>query len=165
MPFLRGKNKETPMNAFRSYIRNSTVYMQFFMLIGFALLGAGLMGAMGFLACQTFYGLGLEDLQRLLADPSAPGAAAPLKLLQIFSSIGLFLLPAMVFSQLISPQPETFLRLRASISPLIGLFIIILFVAITPITDALTWLNDQLHLPGFLSDYEAQARSSAENTQ
>ena len=123
------------------------------------------MGAMGFLACQTFYGLSLQDLQQLLADPSAPGAAAPLKLLQIFSSVGLFLLPAMVFSQLYSPHPETFLRLRASVSPLTILVVLILIIAFTPITDALTWLNDQLHLPEFLADYEARARATTDNTQ
>lgn len=153
------------MNTFKGFIRSSSVYFQIFLLIGLALFGAGLLGAMGFFACQTFFGVSFTDVQQFMADPTLNGAVAPLKMLQIFSSIGLFLLPAMVFSQLFSPQPETFLRLKNTVSWPIGVSILLLIIVFTPITDALTWLNHQIHLPEFLASFEHNARMATENTQ
>lgn len=120
---------------------------------------------MGLLAAETFFNATIETINQYIKDPSIPGAIAPLKLLQVFTTIGIFLLPAMVFSQLYSNRPERFLRLNQAPQWPIILATVALIIVFTPITDGLTWLNDHLHLPGFLSDFEQSMRQEGENVR
>ena len=153
------------LNDFRTYIRNARPIMQFFLLIAVTLFSAGLLGALGLLACETFYGANWEVIQSFLNDPMLPGAAGVLKVLQLFNTLGIFLLPAMIFSQIFSPQPELFLRINSTFSLRTTLAIVVLFLAFIPITDLLAWLNDSIHLPSFLSGFETEMRQSSENMQ
>ena len=153
------------LNDFRTYIRSARPIMQFFLLIAVTLFSAGLLGALGLLACETFYGADWEVIQSYLNDPMMPGAVGVLKVLQLFNTLGIFLIPAMIFSQLLSPQPETFLRLNRTFSWAIAAAIVVLFIAFTPITDLLAWLNDSIHLPSFLSGFETEMRQSSDDMQ
>jgi hypothetical protein len=96
------------MNQFRLYIRQAHVVMQLFVLIGLTLLGLGLMSSMGLLAAETFFQADIETINTYIQNPSLPGAVAPLKLLQICTTIGIFLLPAMAFSQFLQQPARTF---------------------------------------------------------
>jgi membrane protease YdiL (CAAX protease family) len=147
------------------YIRSARPLMQFFLLIAVTLFAAGLLGAMGLLACETFYGANWEKIQEYLNDPSLPGAADVLKVMQLTNSLGIFLIPAMIYSQLFSPQPNTFLRLNRTFSLPILLAIAALFIAFTPITDALAFANENLHLPKFLSQFETEMRNASSSMQ
>lgn len=151
------------MNRFRLYIRHAHVVMQLFVLMGVTLLGVGLLSSMGLLAVETFFQADIDTINLYLKDPLLPGAVAPLKLLQVFTTIGLFLIPAMVFSQFFSNRPERFLRLNNTPTWVTLLGIIALMIVFTPITDGLTWLNDQISLPAFLSDVESNMRQEGEN--
>jgi membrane protease YdiL (CAAX protease family) len=151
------------MNSFRLYIRHTHVVMQLFILMGLTLVGVGLLSSMGLLAAETFFNADMSTINQYIKDPKLSGAIAPLKLLQVFTTIGIFLLPAMVFSQLYSNRPERFLRLNQTPKAPIILATLALIIVFTPITDGLTWLNDQLHLPGFLGDFEENMRQEGEN--
>ena len=153
------------MNHFRLYIRDASPLMQLFLLIAVTLFSVGMVGSVGILASKTFYGADWEQILEYISAPETPGAMGPLKLLQLFNTLALFLIPAMIFSQLFSPKPEVFLRLNRFSTPLIMLLVGILFIAFTPITDALAWLNDSVHLPDFLAGFEAEMRNSAESQQ
>jgi membrane protease YdiL (CAAX protease family) len=153
------------MNQFRDYLRAAPLFTQGMVLFAVALLGAGLLGAMGLLAAETFFGADVATIEKYLAQPEGATAIATLKVLQIFTTAGLFLIPAMVFSQLFSPQPTLFLRLSNPVKPLLLVAAAVLFVAFIPVTDALTYLNQSVHLPAFLSEYEAGVRAASERTQ
>jgi membrane protease YdiL (CAAX protease family) len=150
------------MNQFRLYIRQAHVVMQLFVLIGLTLLGLGLMSSMGLLAAETFFQADIETINTYIQNPSLPGAVAPLKLLQICTTIGIFLLPAMTFSQFYSNRPERFLQLNRTPALPIVLATGALIIGFTPITDGLTWLNNNIHLPGFLSGFEEQMHKDGE---
>lgn len=151
------------MNIFRAALRNSSVYLQIFTLIALALFGVSVMSAMGLLACKTFLGLDTQQLIALFKNPNDVAAIPALKIIQLFTSIGIFLLPAMVFSQLASPHPTWYLQVNRALPWPKLLAIVLLIVAITPLTDGLSWLNDRIHLPTFLADFETSARASAQN--
>ena len=153
------------MNHFRLYIRDASPLMQLFLLIAVTLFSVGMVGSVGILASKTFYGADWEQILEYISDPAQPGAMGPLKLLQLFNTLALFLIPAMIFSQIFSSKPEVFLRLNRYSTPLILLLVSVLFIAFTPITDFLAWINDSIHLPSFLSSFEADMRSSAESQQ
>lgn len=151
------------MNRFRLYIRHTHVVMQFFILMGLTLVGVGLLSSMGLLAAETFFHSDIDTINKYIQDPTLPGAIPPLKLLQIFTTIGIFLLPAMVFSQFYSNRPERFLRLNQAPNVPVLLAALALIIVFTPITDGLTWINDHIHLPGFLSGFEEEMRQGGED--
>jgi membrane protease YdiL (CAAX protease family) len=165
MRLLRGKNKYLTMNDFRSFIRNSRPLTQFFLLMAVTIFAIGLLGAIGLFACETLYGADWEKIQEYLNDPTLPGAPAVLKVLQLFNTLGIFLIPAMIFSQLLSPRPLIYLRLNKKTNAHILIAVIVLFIAFTPITDALAFVNEQLSLPAFLSGFETDMRNASENSQ
>ena len=139
--------------------------MQFFLLIAVTLFAAGIVGAVGLLAIKTFYGADWDMISGFISDPENPSAAGPLKLVQLFNSMAIFLIPAMLFSQIMSPNPVTFLRLNKWPSALTMVLVLVLFLVFTPITDALSWLNDNIHLPGFLAGWEDAMRGSTADQQ
>lgn len=153
------------MNHFRAYLRTAPLFTQCMVLFALALLSAGLLGAMGLLAAQTFFGADMEAIKSFLANPEGATALGTLKVLQIFTAMGLFLIPAMVFSQLFSPLPTLFLRLSNPVKPLFLVAAAALFVVFIPITDAISWFTQDVHLPEFLSDYETEVRESSSRTQ
>ena len=153
------------MNDFRAYLRSAPLFTQFMVLFAVALLSAGVLSGMGLLAAKTFFGADLEAIEGYLQNPEGATAIAVLKVLQIFTTMGLFLIPAMIFSQLFSPLPTLFLRLSNSVKPYYLLAAAILFIAFIPLTDALTYLNQSISLPNFLSEYEAEVRASSERMQ
>ena len=153
------------MNRFRLYIRETSPVMQFFLLIAVTLFAAGIVGAVGLLASKTFYGADWDAITGYISNPEDPAAAGPLKLIQLFNSLAIFLIPAMLFSQIFSPEPVVFMRLNRLPKALPAFIIVLLFLAFTPITDALSWLNDNMHLPGFLASWEDAMRSSTADQQ
>ena len=153
------------MNQFRLYIRETSPVMQFFLLIAVMLFAAGMIGAVGLLASKTFYGADWEAISGYITNPEDPAAAGPLKLIQLFNSLAIFLIPAMLFSQIFSPEPVVFMRLNRLPKALPTLLITLLFLAFTPVTDALSWLNNYLHLPGVLGSWEDAMRSSTADQQ
>lgn len=159
------KNNEMGMNQFRLFIRDASPVLQFFLLIAVTLFAAGIVGAVGLLASKTIYGAGWEQISVYLTNPGHPSAAGPLKLIQLFNSMAIFLIPAMLFSQIFSPEPNTFLRLNRLPKALSLVLIFLLFLAFTPVTDALSWLNHTIHLPEFLSGWEDSMRSSTADQQ
>lgn len=153
------------MNHFRVFIRNANPITQFFLLIAVTLFATGLVGSLGLLVAETLFGANWETIQSYLSDPSQPGASGVLKALQLFNTLGIFLIPAMLFSQIFSAQPNVYLRLNRGFSLQILAAIVVLFVAFIPITDALSWLNNLVTLPSFLADFETGMRQSTEQMQ
>ncbi len=153
------------MNNFRVYIRTAHPILQFFLLIAITFFTAGALSGLGFLITETFYGTSWENIATYINNPDSPNAVAVLKLLQLFNTLGIFLLPAMVFSQLVSPNPYTYLRLNVGITWPTLLAVIALFIAFTPITDALSWVNNVLPLPALLDDFAEGMKQSTTQMQ
>lgn len=148
------------MNNFRIYLQQANAPMQVFVLIAVTLFAGGVAGYLALLMAQAFWGLDAEALQALLGTPDLAASAMILKLLQFFNALGMFLLPAMIFSQLISSQPHSYLRISTWPKWHVAALIVVLFVAVSPITDALSWLNNSLALPSFLADFEREMRAA-----
>lgn len=88
-------------------------------------------------------------------DMTTPGDLGFMKILQIFSSAGLFLLPPLVLARIESRDPLNWLKLKTPVSTiLIGITIVLMFAG-TPLLDLIVEINKAMKLPGFLKDVEA----------
>lgn len=153
------------MNQFRTYFTQAPAAIQLLLLFALSLMGAAIFSYMALVAIHLMHGLGIEQLQEMIAQPIHAQQASVFKIFQVFTSVGIFLVPAMIFSQLMSERPDAYLHLNKKIKWLVLLAVILLFVAISPVTDALMWLNAEVRLPAFLSSFEADMRSASERSQ
>lgn len=153
------------MNQFRMYINQAPAAIQLLMLFALSLVGAALFTYMAFTAIQLMYGLNWEQVQTLAQQTENPEQTGVYKIFQLFVSAGFFLIPAMIFSQLQNNQPQNYLQLDKRTPVRILAAIILLFVALTPITDAFLWLNQQISLPGFLASFEEEMLETAKRSQ
>ncbi len=89
-----------------------------------------------------------------------PNTIEGLKLFQLLSAIGLFIVPPIIYALIASKKPLTFLSLKSLNKP-INYFVILAFMIIsTPFVSWLIEVNANMSLPNFMSDIEQWMRSS-----
>lgn len=77
-----------------------------------------------------------------------------LKLVQITSTVGTFIVPAFVYARIESIKPLNFLGLKKSVNLLIPILAIAVMFTCEPFLEAIIELNKAMHLPSFLSGLE-----------
>jgi len=92
------------------------------------------------------FDIGFSDLSSFLSDYSIPKSVNALKLLQLFTSVGLFIVPPLLFTHLTGFQ----LQLSQKINRQTVLLAIAIMLIITPFVVYLTQWNQALNLPDFL---------------
>lgn len=80
-----------------------------------------------------------------------------IKLIQIFSSIGMFVLPPIVFARLESVRWQSYLKLNPFIPILFVLTIVLMYFSV-PLLDLTVEINKGMKLPGFLKEVEEWMR-------
>lgn len=85
-----------------------------------------------------------------------------LKIIQLFISIGTFVLPAIIFSKQESDNSITFLKLKKDVDIRLMLIAIILTYCISPLIEWSIVLNKQMILPEFLKGLELWMRQKEE---
>ena len=94
---------------------------------------------------------GFKALFDLASDK--PGSLEFLKLIQIFSSFGMFVVSALLFAKLESNDWISYLRLKR-FSVLLFLLTILIMFSFGPILEWSSELNKSMKLPGFLKELE-----------
>lgn len=121
---------------------------------------------------SVFYGIGITICKYLfdvdiMADPSIlynynsnPDVLKAVKFLQVFSSIGLFVIPAWYFPKAIQQDSKTFLQITSGFSlKNIGLGIGILIIS-TPFISWLVYANESIVFPASLAQLEQQLKTA-----
>lgn len=111
------------------------------------------------------FGISISDIPEFLADYKNPVTISFLKYIQVFTSFGMFIFSAYVIGKAISGNWVKFLTLdkRPGIIPLFLSVLFIIFVL--PFTNLLTYLNDNMDLPGVLTGLENFFRSKETQMQ
>ncbi len=137
----------------KGFLAGRSPFFQFFFLIVLwflcytavnMLLAAGLI---------SFYGLeSVEAVSEKLLSGSLP--AKFLKMMQIFMSLGAFLVPAIMFAYFIGDKPAGYLG--ATGMPAVFLILLCLFIVLSaaPFIFSMLELNQKMQLPSFLSQLE-----------
>jgi uncharacterized protein len=110
---------------------------------------------------------GSEMLDRLasISDYSDPLIVAALKYFQIVNQVGVFILPAVIFVILTDDDFSGYLNLNNGIKRLGIIFGFILLLVSMPFVNWLIQINNNIHLPDFLSRIEDWMRNSEDNAQ
>jgi uncharacterized protein len=134
------KSASTERNPFESTI----------LLVLLILLGAIVFSILAFVLSYFIYGAGVID--KLSSDD--PINLNLIKMVQIISSVGMFVIPALVYAKLQNKDWLGYLKIIPVPTYLALLTIVIMFAA-SPALEYTTLLNKGMKLPSFLKEVEA----------
>jgi membrane protease YdiL (CAAX protease family) len=134
------KSASTERNPFESII----------LLVLLILLGAIVFSILAFVLSYFIYGAGVID--KLSSDD--PINLDMIKMVQIFSSIGMFVIPALIYAKLQNRDWLGYLKIIPVPAYLVLLTIVIMLAA-SPALEYTTLLNKGMKLPSFLKEVEA----------
>ncbi|WP_207536338.1 CPBP family intramembrane glutamic endopeptidase [Desertivirga arenae] len=117
-------------------------------------LGMIIFTVLGIIACGVIFGFG--DILNI--NKGVGSNINALKLVQLFSSIGTFIVPAFVFAKQESKDSFEYLNLNKRTDLLILISAVVIFFSFTPFIEWTIVQNSKMKLPGFLSDLEIWMR-------
>jgi membrane protease YdiL (CAAX protease family) len=83
-----------------------------------------------------------------------------IKMIQLIQSVGILLLPPLIMAYLWSNKPAAYLHLDVFPDGRKILLVTVIMIVAVPFINLLSWLNQQMELPSFLSAIEAKMRAS-----
>jgi len=99
--------------------------------------------------------------------PDADLTAYPnlLRLIQFFSSIGSFLLPALGIAWLCSKNPQGYLSIGKAPNGTVLLYLILIYFLLSPIMNLVQYINLQMALPEFMQPIEDWMRAQEDSAE
>lgn len=129
-------------------------FLQIIVLFLISFVSVGIFLVMGQGLISFFWGIDVLAQQDVLSDFSNPQIVQINRVLLLFQHLGLFIVPAVVFSKLVSTRWTDHLGFRGlPMSLLVASGIVI--VCCLPLINALAWINELIAFPRFLSGLEA----------
>jgi uncharacterized protein len=139
------------------------IFTRLLILIGLVLACGGAFTYLATWSSQMLFGVGAEAL--MISDFSDVSAAElnAFKLIQGFSLIGLFLLPALLFPLFVNRSIVDYLHIRKTISLKITGISVLLLLLLYPLISLSLYLNQQMVFPEFLQGFEQWAREKEDS--
>ena len=142
---------------------NKAPFAQLLVLLLLILSSTLLTFFVGILLAMPFYG---TDVLSILVDAgnlSSESDIALMKYFQVVNQLGLFFIPVLIFSWLVSKSINSYLRLNQR--PAFGsiLLTLMLVFSVLPFIHWLVEINESMHLPEYLSSVEEWMKSSEES--
>ena len=139
------------MNERISLLTGRPFYFKLFVLIILISFSASLVGGLGYFTVSNMFGLSPGDIASGLDDNSIPINA--LRILQAFTSLGMFLVPAIAYSQIADGREKDFFGFDKKIPLAVWGLSIVLMLAISPFIDGLVYINYNLPYPEFMAGF------------
>jgi membrane protease YdiL (CAAX protease family) len=140
----------------------NTPYSKFLITVGVILIFAIFFTILSSVLATFIYGITMDELQEMMLSPSAPATISILKIVQTFSAVGAFILPAFILAWLFDGRPKSYLSLDKSPRSVSYIIVFVIMILSTPLINFLNEINSHLHLPAFLSGVEDWMRESEE---
>jgi len=131
-------------------------FLQLILILCLCLISVILFSVIGGLLTVVLYGIDISSVNNY----GDPNVVEGLKLFQLFSAIGLFLIPPIVYGIIASKKPFEKLSLNRLNKPLNYFLIILLMIVSTPFISWIIELNASMVLPDFMSGIEDWMRAS-----
>jgi membrane protease YdiL (CAAX protease family) len=131
-------------------------FLQLILILCLCLISIILFSIIGGLLSFAIYGFDMSNINNY-ADPTV---IQGLKLFQLFSAVGLFLVPPLVYGIVASKKPFEKLSLNRLNKPINYILIFLLMLLSTPFLSWLIELNANMVLPDFLNGIEQWMRNS-----
>jgi len=135
--------------------------MQLFLIIALCLVSTILFSIIAGVAVLAFYNFDLSSFY----DYNNPSTIEGLKLFQLISSIGLFIVPPIVYALIISKNIFSGLQLNKLSKPINWIFVLIIMITASPFMSWVVEINEQMSLPEFMSSIEQWMKQSELSAQ
>jgi uncharacterized protein len=141
------------MNERFSLLDGRPFYFKLFVLIVLILFGSSLIGGLGYFTVSNMFSLSPEDISNGLTGSESHIPTNAVRILQAFMSLGMFLVPALAYSQLSKDREIEFFGFNKNVPIAVWGLVILLMFAISPFIDGIVYLNYNLPYPDFLSGF------------
>lgn len=131
-------------------------FLQLILILSLCLISVILFSVIGGLLTVVIYGFDLSGINNY----GDPNVIEGLKLFQLFSAIGLFIVPPLVYGIISSKKTVEVLSLNSLNKPINYMLIFLLMILSTPFISWIIELNANMVLPNFLSGIEQWMRAS-----
>ncbi len=138
---------------------NEKPFLQFILIAAISFVSVILLSILGVISTALIYGLDMNNL----SDYNDPNTVAGLKMFQLFSAIGFFIVPPIIYALFTSTSPVKKLSLNGFSNPINYVLVILLMVVSMPIMSWIVELNANVVFPDFLSGIEQWMRQSEAN--
>ena len=136
-------------------------FTQFILILCLCLISIIVFSLVGTFLAATIYGFNPLEINNL-GDPTL---IEGMKLMQLFSAIGLFVAPPLVYGIITSKKPLKSLGLKSFPAPINYGLVLIFMVALTPFLSWVIELNSSMVLPDFMSGIEQWMRDSEHSAE
>ncbi|MCB2207272.1 MAG: CPBP family intramembrane metalloprotease [Bacteroidetes bacterium] len=137
-----------------AFLENTSIAGKIMLLLGLILICTILTAFSGLLIGKMFLGVDMAALGGYLLVPETDEAIAFTKFYQLLNQLGVFILPAILFSFLVSAEPMSYLRLKQKPKTIIFSVSFLIIFTILPFVNYLEELNQGLQLPQLFSAIE-----------
>jgi uncharacterized protein len=138
----------------RGIWEESTPYLKLVMFVILVFLFASVFTALAGVLINLIYGINILSDPNALSDISNPSVINALKMMQVLSATGTFIVPPLIAAFVYSQQPMQFLSLTKAPSWLSILAVAGIVLFSTPLINQMMVWNQQMSLPGFLKTVE-----------
>lgn len=135
--------------------------MQFFLIMALCLVSTILFSIIAGLAVLFFYQLDLSSIY----DYTNPATIEGLKLFQLISAIGLFIVPPLIYSVITSKNVFKSLSLHQLSKPTSWLLVTLIMMVASPLMAWVVEVNEQMSLPEFMAPIEQWMKQSELSAQ
>ena len=130
--------------------------LQLLLIVGLCIVSTIIFSSLGVVFTTIFYGINISSLYGY----SDPNTIAGLKFFQLLSGVGLFLVPPIAYSFIISKYPLKQLELKQFSTPINYGLLFLLMVVVSPFMSWLIEWNANMVLPDFLKAIELWMKES-----
>lgn len=132
---------------------------QLLIFLGIALLSVSIFSFIPFLLAQPLFGIDALHDQDLFSNHTTPASIALLKFIQLMQSIGLFVVPPLLFAYLYSKEVSAYLKFSVKLNWLQCSIMLVLMVCAMPAINWMGEMNSTLKLPASLQGVEVWMKS------
>ena len=151
------------MDFLEKHRSESSAYVQLLILTGYALAGVIVGSILSLIVILV-----TSDHQSMMSLPDLssddPGVLNALKIMQIITSIGLFLLPPIFLALTEGRKVSQFYDWKKPVLPMLGIIFLLMMVSL-PITELSGFINMKMTLPDALKPLEEWMRAKEEEAQ
>jgi len=151
------------MNTTERLLANKPPFLQLLVLIMMVLISVLFIFLIGILIGLPFFGMDILDLLSEASSMNSPDEIALMKYFQVVSQVGMFIIPSIVFTLLVSKHVGEYLKLDKLPGTLSLTASLILIFTILPGINWLAEINQDMTLPTWLSGVESWMRESEES--
>jgi len=134
--------------------RQFSAARQLVFLIAFTIIGLSLASFISLIFIVLVMGYSMADLQSFTSNPNLPGALNVLRISQIFTSIGFFIAPAIIFINWVQPKISLGLKPVSKSTYTWVLLSMLIMIFQLPLINALAGWNKAIEFPDSLKYIE-----------